>query len=173
MNTGQTLLTVGAIVLLGVTVLTVNRTSLQHGVILTQTQIGIYGISLATSIIEEASRNAFDENTVNGVVTSASSMSSTLGPETGEAYPYFDDFDDFNGQTLTYKVAGVDSFVAKTAVCYIDPASPNGKSTTQTFFKRLDVQVMGSAARDRDTTRDYIPRDTVKMSYIYSYYTFR
>ena len=52
MNTGQMLLTVGALVLLGTTVLTVNRSFNQQGFVLEQTEIGVYAVSLATSIVE-------------------------------------------------------------------------------------------------------------------------
>lgn len=169
MNTGQMLLTTGAIVLLGMTIITVNRSFSTQGAVLQNTEIGVYAVSLATSTVEEASGRAFDENTVDNAVTSPNSMTAavSLGPETGETTSpsstlNFDDFDDYNNVTLGFKVAGVDSFTVKCNVYYIDPTAPEVKVSTQTFNKRLDVKVYGT-----------MKQDTVKMSYIFSYFNFR
>jgi len=164
MNTGQTLLTTFAIILLGSTILTVNRSFLQHGTILRQTEIGVYAISLATSIIEEASGQSFDEITVDNAISSPSSLtpSSQLRAESGEVYPYLDDFDDYNDLQLGYVAAGTDSFSIRPKVYYIDPTAPNTPVTSPTFFKRMDVSVWGTSTAD-----------TVKMSYIFSYFKFR
>ena len=161
------LLTTAAMVLLGLTVLTINRTFNQQGVVLEQTEVGVYAISLGTSIVEEASGMAFDQATVDNSVTTASSLSNTLGPETGEtttppSTANFNDFDDFNGLIMGTKIAGVDSFTVKCKVYYIDPSAPEVKTSTRTFFKRLDVKVNGT-----------VSTDTVKMSYIFSYFIFR
>ncbi len=167
MNTGQTLLTVAAVVLLGTTVLTVNRSFNSQGMILEQTEVGIYAVSLATSIVEQAAGMAFDQNTVDNFVTSAGQMSSTLGPDgtektTPDSTTNFNDFDDFNNLSMGVPIANVDSFTVKCKVCYIDPSNPNGSSSSKTTYKRLDVAVYGT-----------VSADTVKMSYIFSYYIFR
>ncbi len=164
MNTGQTLLTTLAVVLLGTTVLTLNKTFLQHGTILRQTEIGLYAVSLATSVIEEASGQAFDENTIDDVITSPSSLTSAshLKAESGETYPVLDDFDDYNGLQLGYKAAGTDSFSIRPIVYYVNSSAPNTPVSSPTFFKRMDVSVWGTATGD-----------TVKMSYIFSYFIFR
>jgi len=169
MNTGQTLLSIGALILLGTTIVSVNRMSLQHGTILNQTEIGVYATSLATSIIEEASGQHFDDATVNDAVTLTSSLtpSSSLGPESGETTVpastiNFNDFDDYNNLTLGLNVAGIDSFTVKASVYYVNDTLPSVKVTSQTWFKRLDVSVYGTATSD-----------TIKMSYIFSYFNFR
>ncbi len=169
MNTGQMLLSVGALVLLGTTVLSVNRSFTQQGVVLEQTEVGVYAISLATSIVEEASGKAFDAATVNNSVTTTASLTNAnkLGPETGEATTpastdNFDDFDDYNNLTMGVRIAGVDSFTVKGTVYYVNPATPDVPTTSSTFYKRLDVQVYGSTSAD-----------TIKMSYIFSYFFFR
>jgi hypothetical protein len=78
MNTGQMMLTICALVLLGTTVLTVNRTSLNQGTILRQTESGIYAVSLATSYIQKAVSLDFDE----GTVTRPTSLPTNLDPST-------------------------------------------------------------------------------------------
>jgi hypothetical protein len=169
MNTGQMLLATGAMVLLGLTIVTVNRSYSTQGAVLQNTEIGVYAVSLATSIVEEASGHAFDESTVDDAVTSPNSMTAatSLGTETGETTSpsstlQFDDFDDYNKLTLGFKVAGVDSFTVKCSVYYINPTAPDVMLSTQTFDKRLDVKVFGS-----------MNQDTVKVSYIFSYFNFR
>lgn len=169
MNTGQMLLTTAAMVLLGTTVLSVNRSFNQQGVILEQTEIGVYAISVATSVIEEASGMAFDQATVDNSVTGPSSLTSPnrLGPDLGEtttppSTTNFNDFDDFNSLRLGVKVAGVDSFTVKSSVYYIDPSAPDIPLNSRTFFKRIDVSVFGTASAD-----------TIRMSYIFSYFMFR
>ena len=169
MNTGQMLLTAGAIVLLGVTVLTVNRTFNQQGAVLEQTEVGVYAISLATSVVEEASGMAFDQTTVDNSVTASSSLTNptNLGPESGETTTpastrNFNDFDDYNNLTMGVKISNVDSFTVKSQVSYINPSAPDVPISSRTFFKRLNVQVYGT-----------VSSDTVKMSYIFSYFMFR
>src|SRR3990172_3107960 len=105
MNTCQTLLTIVAIVLLGSNVVSVNRTFIQHGVILQQTEIGIFGVSLGMSILEEAQGKAFDQNTLDSLALSTNELSSTLAKETGETTrDTFNDFDDYNNWRDTVTV---------------------------------------------------------------------
>ncbi len=179
MNTGQMLLTTMAIILLGTTVITVNRSSLQHGTILQQTQIGVYGISLATSILEEASGKAFDQNTDNAAVTLPSGMSSTLGTESGETTNpvstiLFNDFDDYNKLVLPVVVPGVDSFTVKAKVYYVNEGAPNDSVGGPTFYKRMDVLVLPSGLADTSRIKYGLAvGDTIKMSYIFTYFNFR
>ena len=164
MNTGQMLLTIGAVILLGLTVITVNSTFSQHGMVLEKTEVGVYATSLATSIIQEATGRAFDENTVDTVVTSVTdfTLPSSLGPETGEVYPAFDDFDDYNGLVRTVDVQGTDIFTVWSTVSYVQDHNPNSTSTNRTYHKRIDIAVAGSSSAD-----------TVRMSSIFSYWSFR
>lgn len=163
MNTGQTLLTIIAIVLLGSNVVSINRTFSQHGVILQQTEIGIFGISLGMSIIEESQGKAYDKNTLDSLALSTNELSSTLGKEAGETTrDTFDDFDDYNGWTDTVHIQGVDAFKRWGTVCYVDTSDLDGSSGSRTWHKKLTVFVKADNAQD-----------TVKMSYIFSYWSFR
>ncbi len=169
MNTGQMLLTTLAILLLGVTVLTVNRSTSTHGTILRQTEIGIYATSIATSVIEEASGMNFDESTVNDAVVSTTALTNTnsLGPESGETTTppstlSFDDFDDFHNLVKVDTIRGNDIFTTRARVEYVTSANPNANAGTRTFHKKLTVWVSGTATQD-----------TVSMTYIFSYFNFR
>jgi hypothetical protein len=162
MNTGQMMLTAGAVVLLGMTVLTVNQSLSNNGFILQQTEIGIYKVSLGTSVLEEAMGKAFDENSIESDLSSTTSLSSTLGPESGETHDDFDDFDDYNNYTTSYVIEGVDSMTVKCKINYVDPSNPDGTTTSKTWHKKITVYVWGSV----------IP-DTVTFTHIFSYWSFR
>jgi hypothetical protein len=164
MNTGQTLLTIIAIVLLGSNVVSINRTFTQHGVILQQTEIGIFGISLGMSIVEEAQGRAFDENTIDSLAQTTNQLSSTLGRESGETtlHTGFDDFDDYNGWSDSVSVPGVDIFKRWATVVYVDSTNLDGTASGRRWSKRLNVFVKGTSSQD-----------TMKLSYIFSYWSFR
>ena len=100
MNLGESFLAIGAMVLLSVLVLSVNNTIFNTGNSLNESKFDILATSIGTSIIEEASNKAFDENTVDTSVTSKTELSKVLGAE-GETHSSFDDFDDYNGYTGT------------------------------------------------------------------------
>ncbi|MBM4161033.1 MAG: hypothetical protein FJ217_08035 [Ignavibacteria bacterium] len=163
MNTGQTLLTIIAIVLLGSNVVSINRTFTQHGVVLQHTEIGIFGVSLAMSILEEAQGKAFDHVTADSFATSLNELSSSLGAEGGESSRhFFNDFDDYNGWRDTVTIDGVDTFYRWARVVYVDTSNINGFSSSRTWHKKLSVNVKGSNAQD-----------TLQMQYIFSYWSFR
>ncbi len=164
MNTGQTILTIIAIVFLGTNVVSVNRTFMQHGIILQQTEIGLFATSLATSLIEEAQGKAFDKNSLEGLlqVTSDCTPVDSLGPEFGEKREDYNDFDDYNKLKDTVRIKDVDTFYRWATVSYVDSMSPNVSTSYRTFSKRLTVYVKGLASQD-----------TIRMSYLFSYWSFR
>lgn len=156
------LLTAGAVVLIGLTVSTVQRNFANHGFILQQTEIGIYKVSLGMSILEEAMGKAFDENTIDTDVSDVSSITSSLGKESGETYATFDDFDDYNNYSTTLGIQGVDSLSVRCKVVYVDPSNPNGTSTLRTWHKKITVNVWGT-----------VQADTLTFNHIFSYWSFR
>ncbi len=173
MNTGQTLLSALAIVLLGVTVLTVNSNNLNQGTILRQTEIGMYAIGLATSYFEKASNLNFDQYTaVTGPAFATTDLSTTLGPDAGETANLdttFNDFDDYNGYVAKIG-APVDTFTVKAFVSYLDQNAYT-KIATPSWLKQMDVWVIPDIGRQGimgGTNTAGV--DTIKMSYIYSYY---
>ena len=182
MNTGQTILSLGAVILWSVTVLLTNRSSLQHGSIINQTQIDIYAVSLAQAKIEEASGKAFDRYSAtdtagNGnAITNLSQLTdpTLLGKEAGENYPDFNDFDDYNfysgNNPFKLYVAGVDTFRIQSTISYVDTTDPGGKSGFRTWHKKMVVKVWPTIS---PWTAETAQPDTVVMTYIYSYWWFR
>ena len=189
MNTGQTLLTICAMVLLGVTVLTVNRNSLNNGTILRQTELGIYAVSLATSFIQRASAMDFDERSASGLIFITAPMPQppnipageltspdSLGPDPGEVKNSeitYDDFDDYNGFVKDTLITDVDKFHVTASVYYIDQTTLVKVTTYRTWMKRMDFKVNNTVSRTvYQGTTSGIDKgtDTVKMSYIMAYY---
>jgi hypothetical protein len=183
------MMTIGALIILSLTVLLTNRSSLQYGAIINQTEVDIYSVSLAQSIIEEAAGKAFDHFSATdtagdgNVITSLSQLSATLGAESDDtltptARPtkyFFDDFDDYNSWNATpfywYISGAPDTFRIRATVFYIDSANPELAVTSKTWHKKIVVRVWPNSIAPWG---DKNPRpDTVIMSYIYSYWWFR
>ena len=191
---GQTMLTIGALVLLGLTVFSVNSNNLQHGVILNQTEIGVYAVSLATSYIQTASELNFDQKTIppaGAPIPVDASGTRLVAPTTTNLTAYtllgcdggtevvndertFNDFDDFNGFAKLDTIRGVDRFMTLGKVYYIDPTSPDIAIPGPTFFKRLDIRTYGTVGRGVFEVSGVNAAsqgiDTIKLSYIFSYF---
>jgi len=161
MNTGQMLITMAALMLLSLVVLRVNKGFLSTNTVMMESKFGVLGVSLATSMIEEANGKAFDQNTDSNTVTSTTMLSS-LGPESGEVYPNYNDFDDFNGLVKIDSTLPSAIFKIACNVDYVNPANPEVASGSKTWHKKITVTVTSESMED-----------TVKMSTIYSYFYFR
>lgn len=165
MNSGQSLLSIAAFFLLSLTVLRVNNTILQTDSVMAESKFGILATSIATSLIEKASKKAFDANTFENSVSTLSGLTaaSGLGPGNGETAPdNCNDFDDFNDYTEQITNLPSAVFNVSCKVCYVNPTNPDGKLTTQSWNKKMTVTVSSPSSQD-----------TIKLSTIYSYWHFR
>jgi MSHA pilin protein MshD len=187
MGSHQMVLSILAMLLLSISVLTVNRQTLTTNDTLMSSRYGLMSLSLANSIIQDASGLAFDENTVvqGSSVTSVTQLTlpSALGldgtAELASNPNTFDDFDDYNCYRTTPKtdVIIVDAtvtpnktmtFYSLCRVDYVDGTNPSNVMTTQTWHKRLMVSVYSNDLKDPWTGLV----DTLKLSTVYSYYYF-
>lgn len=167
MNTGQMLITIAALMLLSLVILRVNNSFFSTSSVMLDTKFGVLAVSLATSIIEEANSKAFDKATDTTSVSLTTSLTPVayLGPETGEAYPNFNDFDDFNGYNrstvgdTTFQSA---VFNASSVVRYINPGNPDVNASSTTWHKKIIVTVTSPSMAD-----------TIRLSSIFSYWYFR
>ena len=198
MGTGQMILSILAVVLLGTTILTVNNNSLNQGTILRQTESGIYAVSLANSYIQKALSLDFDEKTVKrpsalatntppswyctrydslGIETTANHQNKVGPQEYANKDSSFDDFDDYNGFSIDTSITNVDRFHVSANVYYV--TQPNAgqptptRTNTQTWLKRLDLCVNSSISRkvfEDISAANKQGTDTIKISYIKSFY---
>ena len=165
MNTGQMLITIGAIALLSLVILRVNTNFLNTDIVINENKLSIMALSLGSSLIEEAKGKAFDEMTDSGSVNTTSALSD-IGPEAGEVPSNYNDFDDYDGlvRFLPYNANDPTdrTFRAECKVNYINPASPNDSSAVKTWHKKLTVTITSQAMTD-----------TIRLSTVYSYFFFR
>ncbi|MHB1686347.1 MAG: hypothetical protein ACYCVH_03105 [Ignavibacteriaceae bacterium] len=164
MNTGQSLITIAAMLLLSILVLNVNSTILNTGTVMQDSKFGLLATSIASSMIEEISSKSFDEYTATNAADNLNQLTSPskLGPESGEVYPNFDDIDDYNGYTRVDSTMPSAIFKTTCSVAYVSPSTPNVTSSSATWNKKITVTVTSISMQD-----------TVRMSTIYSYWYFR
>ena len=112
MNLGQSILALGALVILGLLGLNTNKAIMSENSRVNSGESGIAAVSIAQSLTEEAMAKYFDaspETAVPGEITSTSSLTpvGSLGHGSGEGYRTgtsdFNDFDDYNNLFLVYK----------------------------------------------------------------------
>jgi hypothetical protein len=162
MNTGQTMLTIGAFILLAVIILRVNNSFLSTNTVVQESKFGVLAVSIGSSIIEEANRKAFDQATDSNSVSNLNQLTTKLGPEHGETYSTFNDFDDFNGYDTTITDLPSAIFTVKCSVCYVDPSNPDLAVSSPTWNKKITVTVSSPSSTD-----------TMRLSSIFSYFYFR
>jgi hypothetical protein len=170
MNLGQMLLVLVALVVLGALILQSNSIILSSSEALTSSEIDASAISLATSVMEEASGKLFDEvitDTAVSALTDPGQLSATLGPEGGErirdttgTHPVFNDFDDYNGLFVVFKstnpsdaalTPGADwefaipdlrgKFYVHVSVSYVQPNSLDVPAVGRTWHKKMTMTV--------------------------------
>ncbi|HSW54489.1 MAG TPA: hypothetical protein VLH59_05305 [Ignavibacteriaceae bacterium] len=162
MNTGQTMMTMGAMILLSAIVLRVNTSNLNNESARDKAQYGVLATSISTSIIEEAQSKAFDHNTDTNSVSLLTGLSAVLGPEAGETPATYNDFDDYHGYTNRDSTMPSAIFDIVCEVVYINPNDIEGYTSNRTWHKKINVTI----------SSPFSP-DTFRTSSIFSYWFFR
>jgi len=163
MNTGQSLFSIGALLLLSVSILRVNTSILTTDTIMQDSKLGVLGISIATSLIEEANRKAFDAASVEDAVGNLGDLTppNSLGANPSETPENYNDFDDYNGYTKLDTINSID-YQLSCSVNYVTPTNVNGISSNATWHKKITVLITSS-----------FMNDTLSFSSVYSYWHFR
>lgn len=161
MNTGQMLITLAALMLLTLVILRVTNGFLYTDDVLIDSKLGVLGVSIATSMMEEATGKAFDENSDSGTVLVIGDLTN-IGPESGETYPDFDDFDDYDGLVKYDNTMPVATYKIECKVRFVNTTNLDSYSAAKTWHKKLDIRVTTPASHD-----------TIEMSTIYSYFYYR
>lgn len=165
MNTGQTLITFGAMILLTTVILNMNRTISDGEDYLNQTRFGLEAIAITTSMIEEISQLPYDEMSwdttkVEKAVTDFTPVSS-LGPDAGETSRfYFDDVDDYKNFTKA-ETTQQNIYQISCDVNYVLDSNPDVIVNTRTFFKKITIQVVTP-----------LFNDTTRMDYVHGFWYF-
>ena len=165
MGTGQTLLTIMAMLMLSRMALSINNSNAQSGSSVEMSAYRITAASLGESMIEQATGLAFDElsDTVGISNPTSFTAANKLGPESGEKYPAYDDCDDFNGLHKIDSLTGSAVFTTDVKVEYVSLSGNTiTVSSSQTYNKRITVKV----------SSPFLP-DTLVFQNIFSYWFFR
>lgn len=175
MTTGQTFLTIGALVLLSITLMGFYRLLAHNGERLDMSQAGITSATIATSFMEIASGLAFDAatDTTNEAIWDINWLTepSYLGHEDAldDSIHKFDDFDDFNRYKLVREMPGMlGEFTTVFAVSYVDPTNVSKKVSNRTYVKRLDMKIWRSFPEPPPGEA----ADTLRMSMVMGYFNF-
>lgn len=163
MNTGQSMLAIGAMILLSTLVLRVNNTFLSTKTVMNESKFGVLATSLATSLIEEASNRNFDHVTDGNPINNVNLLTkhTALKKESGEVYPDFNDFDDFNGFTKTITNLPSADYSLSCKVEYVEPPNLDVAVAKRTWHKKISVTVTSESSKD-----------TVRLSSVFSYWFF-
>ena len=165
MNTGQMLLTLGALILLSTLTLRVNTSQLTTQDTMQNSKFGVLAVSVASSIMEEASEKAFDEKSVENSIDDTKSLSKrdkngfkTDPGENPDSSNTFDDFDGYSKIDLTMPSA---VFNVSCIVNYVDPDKKDFITTKNSWHKQLIISVTSPSMSD-----------SIKMTKIFSYWKF-
>jgi len=175
MNTGQTMLTIGALALLSIITMRYYATIGNSGQSLAMSNAGLTATTVATSFIERAQNTAFDEvsatTAVNLINSNINLLTAPLslgreGSDENICLDSLDDFDDFHGWTETYTPAFMnETYKVNFEVFYVDTNNIETKVTSKrTFLKRMNLKVWRSQPPG--------VFDTVRMSTIYGYFKY-
>jgi hypothetical protein len=154
-------LSIGAIVLLALVSLRFNTTLLENRTTEIENKVYLTAFSLADDLIEEIKQKAFDEETVEwrAITTDQLTPSNAFGPvDAGETSVYeFDDIDDYHGYSKAVSLPHAENYSVTSTVDYVTASNPDVTSTSQTFFKRISVNV----------TSPYMSH-SVKLSFVFT-----
>jgi len=149
MSTGQMLITVCAMLLLSLLILRVGSSTIINQESMQNSKYGVLAVSIANSILEEATMKSFDENANTDPRTYFSNVNEltvtgSFGSDAGEiadSMETFDDFDDFHGFTKTFTNLPSAVFTVSSQVNYIDPAVVGLITASRTWHKMLTVTI--------------------------------
>lgn len=179
MGTGQMLMTVLATFLLTTVILTSNRGLLTNTETLIRAKQDLVSISLATSLLEKATRLDFDTATIYNSPSSVSQLG-PIGREAGEPASQdslYNDVDDYDGLLDTIAVGAPidtsihpDTYFLRVNVYYVDENNPwgdplSGVGGSKSWMKRIEVRVWPRGAQT--------VTDTFFLCQLYGYWKWR
>jgi hypothetical protein len=179
MNLGQTMLTILALVLLALVSISYFSSVGRSGQTLNYSKSGLTATTIATSYIERAQNMSYDEKSATGfwadtIINNPTILTSSflLGRDGAESIiDDFNDFDDFNGYTDTCAIQSAnEKFAVRFDVYYVNPNDIESRSSTQTFVKRMDLDVWRTFPPIDTTERS--GSDTVRISTVLGYFKF-
>lgn len=146
MGNVQSLLSLGAMLILALSSLNFNETVLNHSTTEMENKVVLTAFSLADDLIEEIKVRAFDAATVEFPTNNPASLTSasSLGKGWWETYPDFNDIDDFDwfyDHPMNISAPHAENYKIQCRVRYVDADNPDKVVYAQTFYKKATVTV--------------------------------
>jgi hypothetical protein len=143
MNTGQSFLSIGALLLFSLVSLNFNSSVLSNTTIEVENKVYLTAFSLADDLIEEIKQKAFDAATIDFPTTDPSTLTAAndLGHGWWEIYPDYNDIDDYHGFVDMVSTPHAEGYEITCVVQYADGDDPDQVVSTQTFYKKVTVTV--------------------------------
>ena len=139
MNTGQSFMSIGAIILLSLVSLSFNSAVLQNTTLETENKVYLTAFSLADDLIEEIKQKAFDEKTIDFQAINVNQLTYPPNKESGEVWPYFDDIDDYNNYNKPVSLPHAEGY---TVSCIVNYSTANGDEIyVRSFYKKVTIKV--------------------------------
>ncbi|MFZ1731892.1 MAG: hypothetical protein WBQ23_13315 [Bacteroidota bacterium] len=139
----QMLLVLGAMLLLSILVLNTNRARFMSEQQMAQSEYTIAATAVGQSLISEISSKTFDAATSTYEFAAVSSFTApnSLGHNSSEVYPNYNDVDDYHGFNTEISTPRAGTFRLSVVVDYVNPATPDVRSSVRTRTKRIRVGV--------------------------------
>ncbi len=114
-----------------------------------ENKLYLTAFSLAQNLLEEIKGKSFDQATIQFPTSNPASLApaNSLGKESGEVYPNFNDVDDFNKYKDTVSAPYFEAYYISCDIQYVNGNSPDEVSSTQTFYKKATVSVSSPFTR--------------------------
>jgi len=140
MNLSQIILLLAAFVILSVSILMINKTSLETNDSRLKAKNQIIALTEAQNLFEEIKTKNFDEKIFSIGTLNRDSLTpaENFGPE-NEIYPAFDDIDDFNNFNQNVFVENKLAYNLIVSVFYANENNPNQISVSRTFYKLVTI----------------------------------
>ena len=142
-NGVQSFLSLGALMIFSLISLRFDSAVLQNVEVEVENKVYLTAFSLADDLLEEIKQRAFDENTVDfkAITPSALTASASLGKESGEVWPNFNDIDDYHNYSKPVSLPHAENYTVTSQISYVQENNQDQISTSQTYFKRVEIFV--------------------------------
>lgn len=157
MQSIQSMLAIGAMVILSLTSLTFNSAVRENSITEIENKVALTAFSLADDLIEEIKQKDFDQNTIDFQAIAVNQLTSanSLGPGGTESWPNFNDIDDYNNFQKQVSAPHAENYSVTCEVNYVD--TDGNILTTQSYYKQVKITV----------TSPYM-RHSISLAFIFS-----
>ncbi len=152
----------GAIAILGRYSLTVNDALAKNEIQVIQSEYELNSVSIIEGLFQQVWLKSFDKYAVSSSpqsIPGGFTPADSLGPESGETYPNFNDIDDFDGLSLVDTANNGMTYTLAVSIGYVDASDKDTFLSTQSSLKRMNVTI----------SSDYL-RNDITLSRIYPYW---